>query len=122
MSEGLLDAGALGLDAGLVARVGADFLDQGVHTRGLGRGERHVRASLGENDLGEDLRGNIGLIPARGRVRYALLTDPTGNLCREKVEGVLRSRTDAPRAFVVLDADDPTRASELCEVVLEGDW
>ena len=64
----------------------------------------------------------LGTISASGRVRYARLTDDTGRLLHDKVEGVLLSRTSAHCAYVVIDADDGTRASELCEVSLIGEW
>ena len=64
----------------------------------------------------------LGTISASGRVRYARLTDDTGRLVHDKVEGVLLSRTSAQHAYIVLDADDATRASELCEVALIGAW
>ena len=49
-------------------------------------------------------------------------TGLAGQALREKVEGVARSHTHADRVYVVIDADDPARASELCEVQLAGAW
>ena len=64
----------------------------------------------------------LGVIEDNGRVRFATITDHTGMALREKVEGVLLSPTLSRRAYVVIDADDATRPSELCEVELLGDW
>ena len=64
----------------------------------------------------------LGTISASGRVRYARLTDDTGRALDDKVEGVLLSRTSTQQAYIVIDTDDATRASELCEVALIGAW
>jgi hypothetical protein len=64
----------------------------------------------------------LGVIEHGGRVRYAPITDHSGAMLREKVEGVLVSPDDPRRAYVVIDSDDSTRPSELCEVELLGDW
>ncbi len=64
----------------------------------------------------------LGIISPRGLVRYALVTDETGRVLDDKVEGVLLSRTSKQRAYIVLDTDDPARASELCDVALIGGW
>lgn len=64
----------------------------------------------------------LGIIPPAGTLRQALLVDTAGRALRDKVEGVARSRTHADRVYVVIDADDPARPSELCEVQLAGAW
>ena len=64
----------------------------------------------------------LGTISPRGIVRYAMLTNDTGLPFREKVEGVLLSPTSPRRACIVIDGDDATRPSELCDVELIGSW
>lgn len=64
----------------------------------------------------------LGVIPPFGLARYTVLTDETGHPSADKVEGVLRSRTSPHRVYIVIDADDHSRPSELCEVELFGSW
>jgi hypothetical protein len=64
----------------------------------------------------------IGVISPDGRTRYAVLTDPMGRPLRDKVEGVVLSRTTPHQGFVVVDPDDAGRPSELCVLELGGPW
>jgi hypothetical protein len=64
----------------------------------------------------------VGLIPEKGDLRYARLTDAEGRSTRDKVEGIVAIPGTTDRVFVVIDADDPSRPSELCEVALGGPW
>lgn len=64
----------------------------------------------------------LGVIAASGGVRHTLVVDEHERPLREKVEGVLLSRTSPTRVYIVIDADDATRPSELCEVELRGPW
>ncbi|MBL0171025.1 MAG: hypothetical protein IPP90_09890 [Gemmatimonadaceae bacterium] len=64
----------------------------------------------------------LGVIERDGRVRCTTITDQSGRPFCEKVEGVLRSQTSTQSVYVVVDADDPTRPSELCEIALRGRW
>jgi hypothetical protein len=57
-----------------------------------------------------------------GKVRSTLVVDDAGKPVVEKAEGIVLDRAVPRRAFVVLDADDPARPAELCEVHLEGPW
>ncbi|HEX2203588.1 MAG TPA: hypothetical protein VHG91_09835 [Longimicrobium sp.] len=63
----------------------------------------------------------IGVFDADGRgARWALLRDAHGGTFDGKVEGLLlRGPTSA---WIVVDRDDPSHPSELCEVVLDGPW
>jgi hypothetical protein len=63
----------------------------------------------------------LGVI-AGGHTRCTLLVDATGAPFVEKAEGALLARSEPDRAFLVLDADDPARPSDLCEVLLSGPW
>jgi hypothetical protein len=66
----------------------------------------------------------IGVIDGE-RTRWTLLTGADGSAFREKAEGLVlvpRAPGAGQRALIVLDADDPVRASELCEIELDGDW
>ena len=70
-----------------------------------------------------DMPGSVlGIIPSTGTLRQALLVDAAGTAVREKIEGIARSRTHADRVYMVIDGDDPARASELCEAQLAGAW
>lgn len=64
----------------------------------------------------------IGVLDAAGQARWAPLTDGSGTPFTGKVEGLLAADGDAARLLVVVDADDPGAASELCEVELAGEW
>lgn len=55
------------------------------------------------------------------RPRWTELRTPDGSLFLGKVEG-LCPISGAHRLWVVVDADDPTRPCDLCEVALDGDW
>jgi hypothetical protein len=64
----------------------------------------------------------IGVISPDGRTRYARLTDHTGRPLRDKVEGLVLSRTTPSEGFLVVDPDDAGRPSELCLLKLDGSW
>jgi hypothetical protein len=55
------------------------------------------------------------------RPRWTELRTPDGALFLGKVEG-LCPIPNTERLWVVVDADDPTRPCDLCEVELDGDW
>jgi len=63
----------------------------------------------------------IGRIDASA-VRQAPLVDADGRTLALKLEGLCPDPRDPQRLFAVLDADDPARACELLELVLEGPW
>ncbi len=69
---------------------------------------------------GPVLGAAVGIVEGEG-ARYALLTEADGASSFRKVEGVAVVPGGA-RAWLVVDPDDTERASELCEVVLEGPW
>jgi hypothetical protein len=56
-----------------------------------------------------------------GGARWACLEEGDGPLLG-KAEGLALDPRDPTRAFVVLDLDDPTVPSDLCEVRLGGPW
>jgi hypothetical protein len=64
----------------------------------------------------------IGVIDATGGTRWTTLTEPSAEIFRGKVEGLLPSDEKDDRILVVVDADDPDAASLLCTVELHGDW
>jgi hypothetical protein len=64
----------------------------------------------------------IGVIDATGRTRWAPLTDATGARFPGKVEGLVAEADGSSSLLVVLDADDPGTATELCTVELAGPW
>jgi hypothetical protein len=64
----------------------------------------------------------VGVIDANGRARWAPLTEAPGVTFAAKVEGLLPARDARSRLYIVVDADDPDAASELCTVELRGSW
>jgi len=54
--------------------------------------------------------------------KWIELRTPDQTLFTGKVEGICRSLTNKNRFYLVIDADDPTVACQLCEVELTGDW
>jgi len=54
--------------------------------------------------------------------RWIELRDTQGSLIREKIEGICPAREDNGRIWLVVDADDPTRPTLLCQAVLNGPW
>jgi hypothetical protein len=64
----------------------------------------------------------LGVFDTPVRVRWIELRDRDGALFAGKVEGLLLDPTNAKRAYIVVDRDDPTQPSELCEVELRGPW
>jgi hypothetical protein len=69
---------------------------------------------------GEVSGSAIGIIGADDGVRWAAIVDEHGAVLREKAEGLAVADADAGELWVLLDADDEDRASELCRVRLEG--
>ena len=69
------------------------------------------------------VRGSVlGLLPAAGDLRYAPLSGAGDEALRDKIEGVVAAPDSSNRVFVVIDSDDSTRPSELCDVRLDGPW
>ena len=64
----------------------------------------------------------IGVAPDAGPVRWAPIVDEAGKPLREKAEGIAAVGPGVAEVWVVADADDETRASELLRVRLEGPW
>ena len=62
----------------------------------------------------------IGVIDAAGTARWTRLRADHDSWFAAKAEGLLFDRLHADRAFAVVDADDPERASELVVLELEG--
>jgi hypothetical protein len=79
-----------------------------------------AEASKDSTEDGEVSGSVIGVMPARGALRQALLRSAKGSPLREKIEGIAAVPGIRDRVFVVMDPDDPRRPSELCEVRLSG--
>jgi hypothetical protein len=62
----------------------------------------------------------IGVIDARGAVRWTRIADADGGPLADKAEGIALAAADGARVWVVTDADDPGRPAELCEVELRA--
>lgn len=60
----------------------------------------------------------LGIV-AGDRARFTAVVDRDGRPLTDKIEGVVRF---AGRTYAATDADDPDRASELLELVLDGPW
>jgi len=63
----------------------------------------------------------LGVLDEEGG-RWTLLVDAAGAPFDGKVEGIAFWRDHPHRLWAVVDADDPQRPSELCEIELIGDW
>ena len=83
-----------------------------------------AEASEDASEDGEVGGSALGVIPTDRRkpARWTLIRDEQGAPFEGKVEGLVLDPRDATRALVVVDVDDHTRPSELCEVVLGGPW
>lgn len=83
-----------------------------------------AEASPDASEDGEVGGSALGVIPndRRQAARWAPVLDERGKPFEGKVEGLVLDPTDPMRALVVVDVDDHTRPSELCEVVLKGPW
>ena len=64
----------------------------------------------------------IGIVEERGVARWAPITDVHGATLREKAEGLLVADAERGTFWVVADADDETRPSELWQIQLGGPW
>jgi hypothetical protein len=64
----------------------------------------------------------LGIIDPDGTVRWVQIMDDAGKPVRDKPEGICVDPHDANRLWLVTDADDPDRPSELLEVILNGPW
>ena len=54
--------------------------------------------------------------------RWARIVAEDGRPSTDKPEGLAFDEDDPTRAWIVLDADDPSRPAELCELALFGPW
>lgn len=91
----------------------------------VGRTTLYTAAAEASKDASEDgdVSGSvIGMIPPDGDLRYATLTDIDGQRSTDKVEGIVNVPGAKDRVYIVTDADDPAQPSELCEVLLGGQW
>ncbi len=79
-------------------------------------------AELSTNTVsdGRVIGSAIGALDEHGHGRWTEIRQPDGSLFREKIEGIC-ARPDQPdRLYAVLDADEPGRPSELCDIALIG--
>lgn len=83
-----------------------------------------AEASPDASEDGEVGGSALGVIPNDRRLaaRWAPVVDERGQHFVGKVEGLVLHPKDSARALVVVDVDDHTRPSELCEVELRGTW
>jgi hypothetical protein len=102
------------------------FTDAIAVRRGVTLYSAAAEASENAVDDGAVVGSSLGVLRSRGgvvtRARWAAVRDERGRAFGGKIEGVVLVPGDAGRALVVVDVDDHTRPSELCEVVLEGAW
>jgi hypothetical protein len=63
----------------------------------------------------------IGIVDSRG-CRWIELCEADGTVSRIKTEGIATVPGRDKVLYAVVDADDPARPSELCEVALRGAW
>ncbi len=85
----------------------------------------YTAAAEDTDDASEDGRvagSAIGVLAPGGATRYAVLRDDSGRSSTDKVEGLALNLAEPTQAWLVIDADDTTRPSELCRVLLSGPW
>ena len=76
--------------------------------------------SLNTVSDGQVIGSAIGALDEHGQGHWIEIRHPDGSLFREKIEGIC-ARPDQPdRLYAVLDADEPGRPSELCDIALIG--
>lgn len=108
-------------DLGQVDGISLTFTDAALTSQG------HLLYLAGAEDSpdvfqdGEVWGAALGLIQEDG-ARWTLLTDEDGAPLPLKAEGLATLPGDPLLALVVLDADSPDQAAELCEVRLAGPW
>ena len=73
-------------------------------------------------DDGQVMGSVVGVIPADGDGRWAVLCDVDGNAFHGKVEGLLEAQDGPADLVAIVDADDAGTPSVLCEVELRGPW
>ena len=83
-----------------------------------------AEASKDAGSDGEVGGSALGVIPndRRHTPRWTPVLDESGQRFTGKIEGLVLDPADASRALVVVDVDDHTHPSELCEIVLGGPW
>jgi len=111
-------------DLGSVDGVALGFTDAISLRRGMVMYSAAAEASPDASEDGEVGGSALGVLPNDRRQggRWAPILDEGGAPFAGKVEGLVLDRRDSRRALVVIDVDDHTRASELCEVALLGPW
>jgi hypothetical protein len=108
-------------ELGAVDGLALGFTDATLHGRAVLYGAA-AEASSTASDDGEVSGSVIGVMPAAGDLRYARVTDAHGEPTRDKIEGLVSAARYVDGVYAVIDADDATRPSELCEVRLTGAW
>ncbi len=83
-----------------------------------------AEASKDAGSDGEVGGSALGVIPndRRNGPRWAPVLDEAGQPFTGKIEGLVLDPADPSRALVVVDVDDHTCPSELCEIALSGPW
>ncbi len=111
-------------DLGAIDDVALGFTDAIVLQRGTVMYSAAAEASPDASEDGEVGGSALGVLPHDRRQggRWAPILDADGAPFTGKVEGLVLDPRDPARALVVVDVDDHTRPSELCEVVLRGPW
>ncbi len=111
-------------DLGAIEEIALGFTDAIPLQRGAVMYSAAAEASPDASEDGEVGGSVLGVLPNDRRQggRWAPILDEAGAPFTGKVEGLVLDRRDPARALVVIDVDDHTRPSELCEVVLRGPW
>ena len=109
-------------DLGEVGGVRLTFTDATSGPRGSVLFLACAEASPNAVDDGEVRGTMLGIIGADGTVRIVPLLDESGEVSRDKAEGIVRDVRHAHRVVLTVDRDDPDLPSDLLHVSLEGDW
>jgi hypothetical protein len=108
-------------DLGTLNNIRLTFTDATATDRGL----LYVASAENSPDAITDgsVTGSvIGVLDETKGCRWTELRDTDGGPFCAKIEGICADRNLEGRVYVVTDADDPARPSELLEVALAGPW
>lgn len=106
------------VDLGAIGGTRLTFTDAARHPDGRTLFLCAAEASPNTYDDGEVKGTAIGVLADDGSVKIVPLVDERGRPLTDKVEGLAVDPSDPKRAYIVVDKDSPTEASELLTVRL----
>ncbi len=108
-------------DLGFLDGVPLSFTDAALRSRKVFF-TAAAEASAGVIEDGPVMGSVLGCIDEDGTTRWAAIQDYEGRRLLDKVEGLSLDGADDNRGWIVIDNDNSSTPSDLCEVELQGDW